>query len=102
MLIVSKDKRAIINIAAISSIYIGHDGRSIKTNYQNRDGCQLGTYASEKATQIAMEILEKNICIGNSEIYFLPQDTDVDAWIANAGEKWHHATGKKTKGHGGS
>lgn len=102
MLIVSKDRKAIVNVAAIASIHIGHDGRSIKTSYQNRDGCQLGIYASEKATQIAMELLAKNISMGNSEIYFMPQDADVDARIGNMEEKWHHATGKKTKGHGGS
>lgn len=102
MLIVSKDRKAIVNVAAIASIHIGHDGRSIKTSYQNRDGCQMGVYASEKAAQIAMELLQKSILVGKSEIYFMPQDADVDSQIVNMEEKWHHATGKKPKGHGGS
>lgn len=102
MLIVSKDKKAIVNMAAVSSIYMGHDNCSVKVDYQNGKGCQLGRYNSERATQIAMDMLVEKIGIGKTEIFFMPDDKDIDAKLANESNLWHHATGKKTKGHGGS
>ncbi len=40
--------------------------------------------------------------IGNTEVFYCPSDETVRARIAASGQKYHHITGKKTKGHGGS
>lgn len=40
--------------------------------------------------------------IGKTEVFYCPNDEAVRARIAASGQKYHHVTGKKTKGHGGS
>lgn len=100
MFIVSKDRNSIVNAQQITSIYIGADGCTLKADFGNGKGCQIGRYNSEKQSQVAIEILANSI--GKGEICFMPQDNAVNAKI-NIGEtKQHHISGKKTKGHGSS
>lgn len=101
MFLVSKDKKAIINMQQVSCIYIGADACTIKADFENGRGCQIGRYASEKEALIAMEIITETMRRG--EICAAPDDEAVRGRIRSSPESpWHHATGKKTKGHGGS
>lgn len=100
MFIVSKDKNSIINAQQTTSIYIGADGCTLKADFGNGKGCQIGRYNSEKECRTAIEILSENI--GKSEIFLMPQDNAVSAKINIGEQKQHHINGKKTKGHGGS
>lgn len=100
MYIVSKDKKAIINLEQISTMYIGSDGCSIKADYISGNGCQLGRYNSDREAKKAMELVA-NI-IGKSEVYFMPDNDTVREKINSEEQKYHHIAGKKTKGHGGS
>ena len=52
MFIVSKDKKALINLEQVTSIYIGSDGCSVKADYRGGNGCQLGRYNSDKEARI--------------------------------------------------
>lgn len=100
MFIVSKDKKAIINTEQITSIYIGADSCTIKADFGNGKGCQIARYSSEKASQVAMDILANSF--GKSDICFMPEDNSINARLNFVEQKYHHITGKKTKGHGGS
>lgn len=100
MFIVSKDKKSIVNAQQITSIYIGADGCTLKADFGNGKGCQIGRYNSEKQLQVAIDILANSI--GKSEVCFIPQDNDINAKINIEETKQHHISGKKTKGHGGS
>lgn len=100
MYIVSKDKKSIINTEQITSMYVGADGCTIKADFRNGKGCQIGRYNSEKECQIAIEIIAGSF--GRSDACFMPEDNAINAKISLGGQKYHHATGKKTKGHGGS
>lgn len=100
MYIVNKDKKAIINLEQVTCVYLGADGCTIKVDYQSGNGCQLGRYNSESAAQAAIEIISNSI--GKAEVCFMPEDTAINAKISLGEQKYHHATGKKTKGHGGS
>lgn len=99
MYIVSKDKRSIINLEQVTAIYIGSDGCSIKCDYKN-NGCQLGRYNSDKEAKKAIEIIAERI--GKADICTMPDDNAVKAKMNLEGRNYHHITGKKTKGHGGS
>ena len=100
MYIVSKDKKSIINTEQITSIYVGADGCTIKADFGNGKGCQIGRYNYEKECQIAIEIIAGNF--GRSDVCFMPENSAINAKLNLAEQKQHHISGKKTKGHGGS
>lgn len=100
MFIVSKDKNSIINAQQTTSIYIGADGCTLKADFGNGKGCQIGRYNSEKECRTAIAILSESI--GKSEVCFMPQDNAISAKISIGEQKQHNINGKKTKGHGGS
>lgn len=100
MFILSKDKKSIINSEEVTSIYIGADGCTIKADFCNGKGCQLARYSSEKASQVAMDILANSF--GKSDVCFMPEDSSINTKLNLLEHKKHHITGKKTKGHGGS
>ena len=100
MFIVNKDRSSIINTEQITAIFIGADNCSIKAEYKNGNGCQLGRYNSESAARTAMDIISEKI--GFCETCFMPKDNEIDAKINIGTQKQYHINGKKTKGHGGS
>lgn len=100
MYIVSKDERSIVNAEQITSIYIGADGCTIKADFENGKGCQIGRYMSEKACRIAIKILAED-SVRNS-VCRMPTDAAINARISLEEVKAHHISGKKTKGYGGS
>lgn len=72
MYIVSKDKKSIINTEQITSIYVGADGCTIKADFGNGRGCQIGRYMSEKECQAAIGIIAGNF--GTADFCFMPED----------------------------
>lgn len=100
MYLVSKDRNSIVNMSQITVLYLGADNCTIKADYQNGKGCQLGRYNSEAAARAAIDIIAKNM--GKTEVCFMPEDCDVSAKINIEGQRQRHISGKKTKGHGGS
>lgn len=100
MYIISKDKKSIINTDQITSMYVGADSCTIKADFGNGKGCQIGRYNSEKECQIAIEIIAGNF--GRSDVCFMPENSAVNAKLNLEEQKQHHISGKKTKGHGGS
>lgn len=42
MFLVSKDKNSIVNMLQMKVVYLGSDNCTIKADYQNGKGCQLG------------------------------------------------------------
>ncbi len=100
MYIVSKDKKSIINTAQITSMYVGADSCTIKVDFGNGKGCQIGRYNSEKECQIVLDIIAGNF--GKADVCFMPDESMINAKVNLGEQTYHHITGKKTKGHGGS
>lgn len=100
MFLVSKDKNSIINMSQITAVYLGADNCTIKADYQNGKGCQLGRYNSEAEARTAMNIVAGGM--GKAEVCFMPGDSAINAEINARERKPHHISGKKAKGHGGS
>ena len=61
----------------------------------------LGEYKSELEAKKAMETIIRAVASGE-KIVLVPNEDTVQATLHGHTEVWHHATGKKTKGHGGS
>lgn len=100
MYIVSKDKKSIINTEQVTSMYVGADGCTIKVDFGNGKGCQIGRYNSEKECQIAIKIIAGNF--GKADVCFMPESNAINAKLNLTEQKQRHISGKKTKGHGGS
>lgn len=99
MIIVSKDKDSIVNMEQVTNIFVGNDGYTVKAAFANGSGCQLGRYNSPIANKVIEMI---GLAVGRTEVYFLPNDEAVAAKMNETKQTYHHVTGKKTKGHGGS
>lgn len=102
MIIVNKDRNDAYNMDHVTNIYIGADGCSIKASAGSATrGGILGKYGSYelagKAFQILMESIEKE----DKKVLYMPDDSDVHGKMQMK-QTYHHITGKKTKGHGGS
>lgn len=100
MLIVNKAHNDVYNLDHITNMYIASSGCSIKavTGATTRGGT-LGEYDSYEKTNIAFEMLISAVQKGG-EVFYMPSDEELKQTIRK--ETYHHATGKKTKGYGGS
>lgn len=102
MFLISTDKKSIVNMDAVSVIYIGSNETSIKVDYKSGNGSQIGKYNSAQECKIALSILSKKMKDERIVILEMPTAEMIKAELAKAETPWHHATGKKTKNHGGS
>lgn len=100
MFIVSKDKNSIVNAEMVTALFIGGDNCTIKADFQNSRGCQLGRYNSEMAAKKAIELITNEMA--RNGICFMPSDDEVNTKMNTFEQKHHNIGGKKTKGHGGS
>ncbi len=99
MIVVNKQRTSLINMDHVSCIYMGVDG-SLKANCTAGGSCQIARYNTPEEGETALAMLIESI--GKTEVFYCPSDEAVCARIAASGQKYHHVTGKKTKGHGGS
>lgn len=104
LIIVNKGRNDAYNINHVTNFYIGSDGCSIKVSAGSATrGGILGKYSSYEETRKAFEILLDGIARNDTEILYMPSDTEVTGKLkAQPQQAYHHITGKKTKGHGGS
>lgn len=104
MYIVSKNCEEMYNLDRATNIYISSDGCSIKICVDGTRGGQLGKYNSSEETKEAMVILvEEMKNTRNNNIIQMATDEAVQTRVRVLSKQvYHHATGKKTKGHGGS
>lgn len=100
MYIINKDRTQLANMEQITALYIGTDGRSIKADFVTGKGCQIARYDSGEEACAAIELLGK--AMGRTETFFFSDQDEIKAHVQTNNQRWHHATGKKTKGHGGS
>lgn len=96
MYIVSRDKRSIINTEQITSMYVGADGCTIKADFENGKGCQIGRYNSECECQTVIEIIAGNF--GKADVFFMPEDSAVNARLNTGGRKTAPHKRKEDKG----
>ena len=102
MIIVNKENNDAYNLSHITNFYIGSDCCSVKVSAGNATrGGILGTYNSHDETKKAFEILMGKIQNNDAPVIYMPSDNDVSDKLRKK-QAYHHVTGKKTKGHGGS
>lgn len=102
MWIISKDGRSISNTDLITTIFTGGNGTRIQCDFTNGRGCQLGTYQTGEEAEAAISMLADAIRLENAKTLRMPTDEAAKTRLLRNPDHWHHATGKKVKGRGGS
>ena len=103
MIIVNKDRDEAYCLNHIVNFYIASDANAIKAVAGNfTRGGILGKYNSYAETKKAYEIMLERISKCGTEILYMPSDDEVRSRMREGKDTYHHITGKKTKGHGGS
>jgi hypothetical protein len=100
MLVVGKDETQIINFDNVTSAYVGGHN-AIKINLKDGSGCQIAEYNTLEMAREALSTLAE-AAARDARVFTFPGDEELHIRIQARAAKWHHATGKKTKGHGGS
>lgn len=102
MIIVNKEHNEAYNTSHITNFYISSDGCSVKVSAGSTTrGGMLGKYNSYDDAKKAFEILFEKMQKNDAQIIYMPSDNDVSDKL-RIKQGYHHITGKKTKGHGGS
>ena len=102
MIIISKDRNEAYNWNMAERIYIASNSSEVKIVAGSTRAGNLGKYGSFEKAKKALEIIMNEMILGRKETIYMPDDAMVQARMNENKEYYHHATGKKTKGHGGS
>ena len=100
MFIVNKSKDMIINTDHMIDVYADRNCIIVALSGLSKT-LRIADYKSETETSCAMSYLVSRLSSDNKVIYMLDDD-QIKGILSGNNRSWHHATGKKTKGHGGS
>lgn len=92
---------SLFNVSHIVSVFYGNQTGNIRAEMMNGRNAVLSKSMTEEEGQICLKLIAERIATGK-DIIVCPDLTQVKAVLANEEAPRHHATGKKTKGHGGS
>ena len=89
------------NLQFIESFFISSNNRELKCSCGNTRSGTLGEYGNYEECKLAMKILLEKISKNpDAAVIYAPAADELPKFTMK--EHWHHATGKKTKSHGGS
>lgn len=100
MFIVNKSKDMIINTDHMIDVYADRNCIIVALSGLSKT-LRIADYKSETETGCAMSYLVSRLSSDNKVIYMLDDD-QIKGILSGNNRSWHHATGKKPKGHGGS
>lgn len=100
MFVVSREYGIILNSDKVVELFTGGNRTAVVGKQMDGRMICLKEYDNEKEAKEAISIIADEMCRKN--IVYVPTQEEVKTKIALDEKKWHHATGKKTKGHGGS
>lgn len=100
MFIVSRECGIILNFNNIVELYTGSNKTAVAAKQVDGRIICLKEYDTEKEAREAIRMIADEM--NRKDIVDIPKKDEIKAKINLEEQKWHHATGKKTKGHGGS
>lgn len=98
MFVINADYDCVINLENGIRFYVASDN-TIKYKTPYEDWCKIGNYSTRENAMTALRLFSSHT---SEHIYKFLTDDEVNKYHLQYKEKWHHATGKKTKDHGGS
>lgn len=103
MFIYDKSKGYIVNVNEVKDIFLGRDRGTVAVGLRDGGTTKLRVYESEEEARTAIDMLAESIAVSKREIICMPTSEEIRVKLRNTPlTAVHHATGKKTKGHGGS
>lgn len=100
MFIVSRECGIILNFNNIVELFTGSNKTAVAAKQVDGRIICLKEYDTEKEAREAIGMIADEM--NRKDIIYIPKKDEIKAKINLEEQKWHHATGKKTKGHGGS
>lgn len=101
MIIVNQDHTEMYAYERTTNIFINQKDFTLRIVVGDTRGGKMGEYSCDAQLRIAFDMLAERIQTGKQVVY-VPTEDEAKTRINAMGEKYHHKTGKKTKGHGGS
>lgn len=101
MIIVSQDRTEMCMLEHTTHIFVNQKDFTLRIVVGDTRAGKIGEYSCDAQVRIAFNMLTERIQTGKQVVY-VPTEDEVKSRINAMGEKYHHITGKKTKGHGGS
>lgn len=102
MFIESKTADCIVNLNHIGDVYVVENSViALLTVFSGKNTVKLGDYSTSALAREAIKFVADRIR-RKEEVIKMPDEGDLSTMISRRENIYHHATGKKTKGHGGS
>lgn len=96
-------QRTIINLDAVKDIFPGREPGALAVSFMSGITSKISVYSSEIEVKKAIEMIAEQMATGKTTVIRVPTAEEVRTRLKNTRLLTeHHATGKKTKGHGGS
>lgn len=102
MFIFNKKTGKLLNLDKVAEVLVGRERNKLTIARENGAMGIFADYNTETEAKEALSMLVEFMNTGKREVFILPDEEEIKARIRNRKEPWHHATGKKLKGHGGS
>lgn len=102
MFIFNKQTGKMLNLDKAVDIFPGRNAGTVTIGLDKGATTVFANYESEQEAKEMIAMLAEYMETAKREVFVTPEIEEVKARIANRRENWHHATGKKTKGYGGS
>lgn len=102
MFILNKETGKLYNLDKVMEIIVGRAGNTISVGMEGGVIRVFADYDTEAEAKEAVCMLAEMLNTGKREVLALPDKEEVRNRLRHRKEVYHHATGKKTKGHGGS
>ena len=98
-----RGKSYMVNLDAVKDIFLGRDTGSVSMGFLNGAATKLAMYDSNDEAMEAIAVIAEQMNVGSRTVIEVPDVEKVRIRLRNRPlPSEHHATGKKTKGHGGS
>lgn len=98
-----REKAYMANLDAVKDIFLGRDTGSVSIGFVNGITTKIAVYDSNDEAMEAITMIVEQMNAGSRTVIEAPDAEKVRRRLRNRPlPSEHHATGRKTKGHGGS
>lgn len=102
MFLYNKKKGYMVNVDMIKDIFPGRESGTLAIGFKNGAATKLIAYSSEVEALEAINMIAERMSTSTRVVICIPDEEEVRIHLRSGKQIYHHATGKKTKGHGGS
>ena len=102
MWMVNKKEGMAVNCNHIVDMYLAECDVIAMVRATAKNTVRIGRYETREQAKEALLMITHRLAKWHNAVIPVPEDEEVQTSLIDHDRPWHHATGKKTKGHGGS